>query len=79
MTVELASWLARGVMLRATHLVVLRNTVDGGTFPIYVMPTQDVVETLDEARRHPLTEVVETYDLSKYPSLEDFEAGKVVW
>lgn len=62
----IAGWFARAGDLKATHMLIIRDTFSNDYHPIYVAPDQSIREQIGKYDREPNMErVEEVYNLSQ--------------
>lgn len=60
----LDGWIARGLRLGATHMLVMCDTFSYEDYPVYVQPGQSLYEVESEYSCKEMQRIVDTVDLS---------------
>ena len=61
---EITQWLHEGQEKKATHMLVVCDTLDWYDYPVYVMPGEDVKSVADKNNGPNMTKLMEVYKLS---------------
>jgi hypothetical protein len=60
---EFERWKAKGIKMKATHMIVVCDTFDYTDYPVYVMPGQDLEEVQNTYNKKQMQRIRETVDL----------------
>lgn len=64
---DIRGWLEAGILMKATHCIVVVDTYDHDDYPVYVKPGENVKAKYDEyiQGKHSMQRVMEVYSLRK--------------
>jgi len=61
---DLSRWFDNGLLVQATHMIIVCDTYDYEDFPVYVYATQDVKAEQAHQANKPMQKIMEIYNLS---------------
>jgi len=60
----LSTWVIAGTAQNATHLIMVMDHFDYDTYPVYVLPTDNVLDVINKYRFRSMQRIVDVYELS---------------
>ena len=61
---DIDEWFDRGVAQEATHLIVVVDSFDYEDYPVFIKPTDDLPDKMNDIRNSPMQRIMEVYKLS---------------
>ncbi len=61
---SLSTWVIAGTAQNATHLIMVMDHFDYDTYPVYVLPTDNVLDVINKYRFKSMQRIVDVYELS---------------